>query len=321
MIVSIASGKGGTGKTTVATSLALYLEEAQEGKIYFLDCDVEEPNAHIFLKPQIVKSTSFGIPIPEVDFTKCNYCGKCGEVCAYNAIIVVKENVLVFPELCHGCGGCSLLCPNNAIIEKEREIGLIEEGLCGRIEFFHGKLNIGEPMAAPLIKSVKEKAKRASTGWKDQSIVSSAAKEDVIKENDKNVITIIDVPPGTSCPVIKAVQGSDFTILVTEPTPFGLHDLKLAVETLKKLMIPFGVVVNCAGTGDMKVQEFCKEEKIPLIAEIPYEREIAVLYSYGIPMLKEGNKYRDIFKRIWEHLIKKSTGAQVTRAQENDSMQ
>jgi len=299
MIVSIASGKGGTGKTTVATSLALYLEEAHEGRIYFLDCDVEEPNAHIFLKPQIVKRTSFGIPIPEVDFTKCNYCGKCGEVCAYNAIIVVKENVLVFPELCHGCGGCSLLCPNNAIIEKEREIGFVEEGVYRSIEFYHGKLNIGEPMATPLIRSVKE----------------------FIKNDNENDVVIIDVPPGTSCPVIEAVKGSDFTILVTEPTPFGLNDLKLAIETLRKLKIPFGVVINRAGIGDKGVTEFCNEEKIPLIAEIPYDRKIAVLYSYGVPMLKEGNKYRNIFKRIWEHLIKKSTGAQVTRAQENDSMQ
>ncbi|TES94521.1 MAG: (4Fe-4S)-binding protein [Candidatus Cloacimonadota bacterium] len=281
MIVSVASGKGGTGKTTVATSLALFLEEIYDGKIHFLDCDVEEPNAHIFLKPQIIKRTPFGIPIPEVDFTKCNFCGKCGEVCAYHAIIVVKENVLVFPELCHGCGGCSLLCPQNAIVEKEREIGILEQGFSGRIKFLHGKLNIGEPMASPLIRFVKE----------------------VIKTNDANDITIIDVPPGTSCPVVEAVKGSDFTILVTEPTPFGLNDLKLAVETLRKLKIPFGVVVNCAGTGDMGVTEYCGEEEIPLIAEIPYDRNIAVLYSYGVSMLKEGNKYRNIFKRIWEYLM------------------
>jgi len=280
MIISIASGKGGTGKTTVATNLALFLNETYEGKIYFLDCDVEEPNAHIFLKPQIVKRTSFGIPIPEVDFTKCDYCGKCSEVCAYNAIVVIKENVLVFPELCHGCGGCSLLCPNNAIIEREKEIGVVEEGTCRGIKFLHGKLNIGEPMASPLIRSVKE----------------------FIKNNNENDVVIIDVPPGTSCPVIEAVKGSDFTILVTEPTPFGLNDLKLAVETLRKLKIPFGVVINRAGIGNKSVTKYCNEENIPLIAEIPYDRKIAVLYSYGLTMLKEGNRYRNIYRKIWEYL-------------------
>ena len=194
--------------------------------------------------------------------------------------MVIKENVLVFPELCHGCGGCSLLCPNNAIIEKEREIGIVEEGTCRGITFLHGKLNIGEPMASPLIRAVKE----------------------FIKNNDENNVVIIDVPPGTSCPVIEAVKGSDFTILVTEPTPFGLNDLILAVETLRKLKIPFGVVINRAGIGNKSVTKYCNEENIPLIAEIPYDRKIAVLYSYGLTMLKEGNRYRNIYRKIWEHL-------------------
>jgi len=285
MIISVASGKGGTGKTTVAINLALFLEQHSNKKISFLDCDVEEPNAYIFLKPEIAKKTSFGIPIPEIDFDKCNYCGRCGEVCAYNAIVVIKKNVLVFPELCHGCGGCSLLCPQKAITEKDREIGIIEEGLCGSIEFFQGKLNVGEPMATPLIKSVKERV----------------AIKNENREAD-NSVTIIDVPPGTSCPVIEAVKGSDFTILVTESTPFGLNDLKLAVETLRKLGIPFGVVLNRAGLGDESVKAYCSEENISLIAEIPYDRNIAVLYSYGIPMLKEGKKYRALFRKIWEYL-------------------
>jgi MinD superfamily P-loop ATPase len=280
MIVSIASGKGGTGKTTVAVNLALFLEEIHTGKIFFLDCDVEEPNAHIFLKPEIREKRSIGIPIPEVNFEKCNFCGKCGEVCAYNAIVVVKNNVVIFPELCHGCGGCSLLCPQNAIVEKEREIGIAESGMVGRIEFSHGKLNVGEPMAGPLIREVKE----------------------VTRNVGKDSLVIIDVPPGTSCPVVEALNGSDFTILVTEPTPFGLNDLVLAVETLKKLKIPCGVVVNRSDIGDGRVHEFCKEEKIPVIGEIPYERDIAVLYSYGLPLLKEGNRYREVFRGIWSNL-------------------
>jgi MinD superfamily P-loop ATPase len=281
MIVSIASGKGGTGKTTVAVNLALFLEEIYQGKIFFLDCDVEEPNAHIFLKPRIDERISTGIPIPEVDLEKCDFCGKCGEVCSYNAIVVLEQSVLVFPELCHGCGGCTLLCPKNAIVEKEREIGVVESGEAGSIEFTHGKLNIGEPMSGPLIREVKEGA----------------------KTNGKGDLVIIDVPPGTSCPVVEALNGSDFTILVTEPTPFGLNDLILAVETLKKLRIPFGVVINRSDIGDRRVHEFCEEENIPLIGEIPYDRDIAVLYSYGLPISKEGNRYREIFRGIWNHLL------------------
>lgn len=280
MVISIASGKGGTGKTTVATSLALFLERNNARRINFIDCDVEEPNAHIFLKPQISKKIPFGIPIPEVNFSKCDYCGRCSEVCAYNAIVVIKNKVLIFPDLCHGCGGCKLLCPQKAIEEKNKEIGFLEEGQSGTIRFYQGKLNVGEPMATPLIRFIKR----------------------VIETSDEDDITIIDAPPGTSCPVIESVKGSDFTMLVTEPTPFGLNDLKLAVETLRKLKIPSGVVINRAGSGDNSVTAYCKEENIPIIAEIPFDRKIAVLYSYGIPILKEGDRYRNIFKSIWENL-------------------
>lgn len=287
MIVSVASGKGGTGKTTVAVNLALFLERKFDGHLCFRDCDVEEPNAHIFLKPEINKETHFGIPIPEVNFSKCDYCGVCGEICAYNAIVVVKEKVLIFPELCHGCGGCTLLCPLNAIMEKDREIGVVEEGVCGGIKFIHGKLNIGEMMATPLIKFVKKER------------ISEAADE---RTEGNGEISIIDVPPGTSCPVIEAVNGSDFTILVTEPTPFGLNDLELAVETLRKLSIPFGVVINRAGTGDREIYKYCKKENLPIIAEIPFERNIAVLYSHGIPMVKEGERYNRIFAEIWNYV-------------------
>jgi MinD superfamily P-loop ATPase len=280
MIISVASGKGGTGKTTIATSLTLLLSEQGSKKIQFLDCDVEEPNAHIFLRPRIDGSEPVNILIPKVDQEKCTYCGECARVCAYNAMIVLKKEILVFPELCHGCGGCTLLCPENAISEEPRGIGVIEEGRVGSVRFLQGRLNIGEPMATPLIRSMKKKV--APEG-----------------------ITIIDVPPGTSCPVIEAVHKSDFCVLVTEPTPFGLNDLKLAVETMKKLKIDHGVVINRANIGDDKVKEYCNQESVPIIAEIPYDRNVAVLYSSGIPMLIEGEKYRRIFDQLWASIKKR----------------
>jgi len=197
MIISIASGKGGTGKTTVAINLALALSDAQSLK--FLDCDVEEPNAHFFLKPKLSQKIPVSIPIPEINEEKCDLCGKCSEICEYNALAVLKDTVLVFAELCHGCGGCTLLCPKKAITEKDRPIGIMEIGSSGKINFIHGKLNIGEVMSPPLIREVKKQIKPSET-------------------------VIIDAPPGTSCPVIETVKGSDFSLLVTEPTPFGLND-------------------------------------------------------------------------------------------------
>jgi MinD superfamily P-loop ATPase len=275
MIISIASGKGGTGKTTVATNLALFLSGEKSQEVQFLDCDVEEPNAHIFLKPTIEKSRPVSLLIPDVDRKRCTFCGECAKVCAYNAIVVLKKEVLTFPELCHGCGGCSLLCPETAISERERKIGVLEEGKTGSMKFAQGRLNIGEPMATPLIRAVKK------------AIVPDG-------------LTIIDVPPGTSCPVIESINGSDFCLLVTEPTPFGLHDLKLAVELLKKLNIKHGVLINRAGVGDEKVNEYCKKERVPIMAQIPFDREIAVLYSRGIPLWTKGDHYREIFRKLWE---------------------
>lgn len=280
MIISVASGKGGTGKTTIATSLTLLLSEETSKKIQFLDCDVEEPNAHIFLKPQIDRSEPVNILIPKVDKGKCTYCGECAKVCAYNAIVVLKKEVLVFPELCHGCGGCTLLCPENAISEEPRGIGVVEEGRVGSVRFVQGRLNIGEPMVTPLIRSMKKKI-------------------------NPEGITIIDVPPGTSCPVIEAVHGSDFCILVTEPTPFGLNDLRLAVEVMRKLKINHGVVINRAGIGDDRVKEYCHKEAVPVMAEIPYDRNVAVLYSSGVPMLVEGERYRRILGELWKSIQRK----------------
>ena len=237
MMISVASGKGGTGKTLVATSLALSLKETH--KVQLLDCDVEEPNDHIFIKPTITRSEKVAIPVPAIDEKKCTHCGKCSEVCAYNAIAVVKEYVLIFPELCHGCGACSYLCPENVITETPHDIGLLEIGNAGNLAFAHGKLSIGQAMAPPVIRKVKKLA-------------------------DKDKLVIIDASPGTSCPVVEAISNSDFCLLVTEPTPFGLNDLILAVETVRQLGIPCGVVLNRAGIGDSNTEDYCRKENIPI---------------------------------------------------------
>lgn len=281
MIISVASGKGGTGKTTVAVNLALCLDNLQ-----FLDCDVEEPNAHIFLKPVIKKQEKAYIPVPQIDEAKCNYCGKCARICVYNAIAVIpsqegrKGTTLVFAQLCHGCGACSALCPQNAIKEVNREIGIVEIGNCADLEFVHGKLNIGEAMSPPLIRQVKEHI-----------------------NPDKTVI--IDAPPGTSCPVVASVKGSDYCLLVSEPTPFGLNDLVLAVEVLKKLKIPFGVILNRADLGDDLTRKYCQKEKIPVLMEIPFKKEIAVAYSKGEPIVKIFPEYKKEFSGLYKRIAER----------------
>jgi len=278
MIISIASGKGGTGKTTVATNLALSLGEAQ-----LIDCDVEEPNANIFIKAVIEKSEDVTVEIPKIDKTKCDFCGKCSEFCAYNALAVVPSNVLVFPELCHSCGGCELVCPQDAISWNKRVIGKIEHGKIDGFDFYHGLLNVGEIMAIPVLKALKKKV-----------------------DASKNVI--LDAPPGTSCPVIETLNGSDYCILVTEPTPFGLHDLKLAVDVVRHLNIPFGVIINRDGVGDKKAELYCQQEKISVLMKISHSKEIAKLYSKGIPFVRELSFWREefikLFKKIAEEVEK-----------------
>ena len=290
MIIPVASGKGGTGKTTIAVNLALALAKDKEKNVQFLDCDVEEPNAHLFLEPVITNSESVEIPVPKINDKKCNYCGKCAEVCVFNAIAVTKNKVLVFPGLCHGCGACTLFCPEKAITEEGNEVGVLEEGKAGSINFTHGRLNIGEPMAPPIIRKIKKKIKKDCIEGKNNDITNYH-------------ITIIDAPPGTSCPVIESIKESDYTILVTEPTPFGLHDLVLAVEVLQKLKIPHGIVLNKCDIGDHKVEEYCKKNNIPILLSIPLDKEIAVAYSKGIPIVKINSSYEQKFTQLFEKIV------------------
>ncbi len=287
MIISVASGKGGTGKTLVATSLAFALKDREQ--VQLLDCDVEEPNDHILLKPDITGSESVYILVPEVDKEKCTYCGKCAQVCVYHAITVLGEHVLTFPQLCHGCGACSYLCPENAITERGRENGIVEWGHSDSIEFAHGKLNIGEAMPATVIRKVKEQA-------------------------HNNGVVIVDAPPGTSCPVVESIKSSDFCILVTEPTPFGLNDLMLAVETVRELNIPFGVVLNRVGIEYKDVEKYCVEENIPIMLTIPLDIEIARLYSKGVTLV-EGiplwkSSFIEVFNKIREILDERNCSPQ-----------
>ena len=275
MIISVASGKGGTGKTLVATSLALSLKDGN--RVQLLDCDVEEPNDHVFLKPEIIRSKAVSILVPKVDEDKCTYCGKCADVCAYHAVAVLGNHVLTFPALCHGCGACCYLCPEKVISEESREIGVVEWGHSDGVGFVHGKLTVGEVMASPVIRKVKEYA-----------------------NNDDTVI--IDVPPGTSCPVVEAIKESDFCILVTESTPFGLNDLALAVETVRELNIPCGVVLNCAGVGDSKVEEYCGKESIPILLTIPLDAEIARLYSRGIALVDGIQQWKSSLLQLFDKI-------------------
>ncbi len=285
MRIAIASGKGGTGKTTVATNLA-YQASRNGQRVAYLDCDVEEPNGHIFLKPQITESKPIGNRIPQVDEAKCIHCGKCGEICQYSAIVCVGEKVLVYPELCHACGGCVLVCPVDAICEIPREMGKLETGQAGPIQFVQGLLNIGEAMSPPLIREVKASAPEAD--W-----------------------VFVDAPPGTSCPVIESIRNSDFVLLVTEPTPFGLNDLKLAVEMVQALKLPFGVVVNRAGLGDRQTRSYCEEHRIGILAEIPDDRRIAEAYSRGEMACEAIPQYQSVFDQLLRDIdnkVKTSAG-------------
>jgi MinD superfamily P-loop ATPase len=267
MILAIASGKGGTGKTTVAVNLA----RCVGNEVQLLDCDVEEPNAHLFLRGGEPSEKEVTLPFPEFDEALCDACGECGRFCTYHAILAFLSKPVLIPEMCHSCGGCAMVCPRKAVREVERRIGVIREQQSGDIRLISGRLDVGVAMATPLIRAVKGRA-RAGTP------------------------TIIDAPPGTSCPVIAAVRGADYALLVTEPTPFGLHDLTLAVETVRELGIPFGVAVNRMGIGDGRVHDYCAREGIDVLLEIPDDRRIAEAYSRGELVVEALPEYRGAFE-------------------------
>jgi len=279
MIIAVASGKGGTGKTTIAVNLAWWLSIQGKATRYF-DGDVEEPNGHLFLLPQLENLNAASIPVPLIDDIKCDGCGECVRACEYKALAGIGKTVLVFEELCHGCGGCKAICPRQAITEKDHPIGMVECGWSNAIEFISGRLNVGEPMSPPLIRQVLTHAK-----------------------NDR--INIIDAPPGTSCPVISAVRKADFVVLVTEPTPFGLHDLGLALDMVRTLGLPHAVVVNKAIPGILSAREFCGKAQVDILDEIPDDRRIAEVYSTGEIFCRVLPAYERHLSALWAGIEKR----------------
>jgi MinD superfamily P-loop ATPase len=268
MIIAVASGKGGTGKTTVAVNLARALDQ----EVLLLDCDVEEPNAGLFLRGQFCEQTDVTLPVPEVDETRCDGCGECSRLCQFGAIVSFGTKALTFPELCHGCGGCSKVCPRQAIGEVGHRLGQVATMHSGMITLIEGRLDVGVPMAPPVVQAVKRHLSRRAPGQ----------------------VAILDAPPGTSCPVITTLHDVDAVLLVTEPTPFGLHDLSLAVEMVRALQRPFGVVLNRVGVGDDRVERFCRRERIPILLEIPDDRRIAQAYSRGELVVEVLPEFRDL---------------------------
>ena len=275
MILAVASGKGGTGKTTVSLNLARVVGEPVD----LFDCDVEEPNAHLFLKGEITAEEVVYIKIPQVDDSLCDGCGECSRFCEYNAIATVGSVALVFPEMCHGCGGCAMVCPQKAITEVDSRIGVVQKVKAGDITLIQGRLDVGIAMGPPLINAVKAQL-------------------------DESRTALLDAPPGTSCPVIATLRGADYVLLVTEPTPFGLQDLTLAVAMVRELKLPFGVVINRVGIGDDRIHSFCAVEGITILGEIPEDRRVAEAYSEGILMTDALPEYWELFRELYGKILR-----------------
>ncbi|RYD05525.1 hypothetical protein N752_09265 [Desulforamulus aquiferis] len=275
MNISVASGKGGTGKTMVATSLALAILNDQP--VQLLDCDVEEPNAHLFIRQDAIKSTNVSLPIPQVDYDKCQYCGKCAEVCRFKAIAFLKKTLVIFPDVCHSCSACWHFCPSGALVPAPRKVGTVNIGRSGELKLITGRLNLGIHASPPVIKAVRNTA-------------------------EKEIITIIDGPPGSSCPVMAAVEGTDYCLLVTEPTPFGLNDLSLAVDMLNVLKVPYGVIINRDVPGSEIIDRYCQEKGIRILLRIPLQMEIARSYSRGITLVEHDSAWTERFAELFRQV-------------------
>jgi MinD superfamily P-loop ATPase len=277
MRVAVASGKGGTGKTTVAVNLA-WAAVQDDLQVQYIDCDVEEPDGALFLHPDIGGVLSVDVPVPTVGEDVCTHCGVCSDVCAFRAIAALPTTVLVFPELCHACGACATLCPEHAITEVPRRTGELRIGSAGPLRVVTGVLDVGEAKAPPVIR---------------------AAKQHIDETAD---LVVIDAPPGTSCPVIDSVRGADLVVLVSEPTPFGLNDLRLAVDMVRALGLPLAVVANRSDIGDTSLREYCQEQGIEIVLELPFDRRIAEVYAAGgivVEGLPEyGVHFRELRRRL-----------------------
>jgi len=275
MRIAVLSGKGGTGKTLVSVNLAAAAEAA------YIDCDVEEPNGHLFFKPDNVQEEEISVKIPYVDNELCNGCRKCVDFCKFNALAYVKDKLIVFDDICHSCGGCVMLCPQKALSEKDKVIGKIRKGTSGPVKVNTGMLNIGEASGIPIIKGLLDKDKEGSDD-----------------------LSIIDCPPGSSCIVMESIKDSDYCILVAEPTVFGVHNLNMVYDLVKLFGKPFGVVLNKCLEGDNPAEKFCLENDIKILSRISFDNELGLLNSNAEIAVRESSKYKDLFSALLETVKK-----------------
>jgi MinD superfamily P-loop ATPase len=274
MRIAVLSGKGGTGKTLVSVNLACAAEKA-----VYVDCDVEEPNGHLFLKPEITEKQSVTVTVPEIDMSKCTGCRKCVDFCKYNALALLKDKLMIFYEVCHSCGGCILFCPTKALSKKQREIGTIEEGVSDNVTVLTGCLNTGEVSGVPIIKGLMEKL----------------SAQDIV---------VIDCPPGSACIVMESIREADCCILVAEPTLFGAHNLAMVYDLVKLFNKPFGVVLNKCLSGENPSEKFCRENKINILTEIPYDDNLGKLNSKGLVAVRESGQYKKLFQKLLDNISK-----------------